>query len=386
MLGAPTRPADDPLRTRDLIATDLVLTAAAARFGVTRLAEITRLDEPGLPIASAVRGDPIGASVSVASGKGGSPLAARVAALAEALERYCAEPRGRLPQVVARPGELAGRSLDPRRLILPQEFDPAWRIDWCRGTTLDDAAIWVPVNAVVFPYHPSPEAVRLLAAHTHGLAAGSTRAEAVVHGLLECIERDAYARAVALASTGRGDAVPIVDLDAARREVPDRIERLSAAGLHIQLRDITADTAVVTILCTISDGELCHLGVASHPDGRRALDRAIDEAAQSRLVDLQGAREDLPPRDGPPVDPWFVSAGRAPAVGVPEGWPPRGVAETLGELRDRLGGLDIEPLVVDLSLPGVDMAVVRVITPGLEVWAFDPSRIGSRARAWLTPP
>jgi YcaO-like protein with predicted kinase domain len=324
--------------------------------------------------------------VSVASGKGASPLAARVAALAEALERYCAEPRGRWPQVVARRGELAGRSLDPRRLILPEDFDPAWPVDWCRGNALDDAALWVPVNAVVFPYHPSANAVRLLAAHTHGLAAGSTRAEAVVHGLLECIERDAYSRAVALASTGRGDAVPVVDLDAARRETADRIDRLTAAGLHVQLRDVTADTEVVTLLCTITDGELCHLGIASHPDGRQALRRAIDEAAQSRLVDLQGAREDLPPRDGAPVDPWFVSAGGARVVDVPVGWPPRSMGEALGALRDRLIRLDIEPVVVDLSLPDVDMAVVRVIAPGLEVWAFDPSRIGSRARAWLTPP
>jgi ribosomal protein S12 methylthiotransferase accessory factor YcaO len=42
--------------------------------------------------------------------------------------------------------------------------------------------------------------------------------------------------------------------------------------------------------------------------------------------------------------------------------------------------------VVDLSLPEVDLCVVRAIAPGLETWAYDPSRIGSRARTWLRPP
>lgn len=362
------------------------MTEAAARFGVTRLADITRLDEPGLPIASAVRRNPIGESVSVASGKGASPLAARVAALAEALERYCAEPRGRLPVRMARCDELDGSYLDPRLLILPAAFDPAWSLDWCSGASIPGTSIWVPANAVVFPYYPTTGAARLCAAHTHGLAAGSTRVEAIVHGLLECIERDAYSRALALASVGRGDEVPVVSTDAVRSVVADRIDRLRAAGLRIQVRDLTADTDVATILCTIGDADLYHMGIASHPDGCHALRRAIDEAAQSRLVDLQGAREDLPPRSAPPVDPWFVLAGAAPVVDVPRGWSPPALGDALAWLEQRLARLALHPIIVDLGLPEIDMAVVRVITPGLEVWAFDPSRVGRRAETWLDQP
>jgi ribosomal protein S12 methylthiotransferase accessory factor len=156
------------------------------------------------------------------------------------------------------------------------------------------------------------------------------------------------------------------------------------------LRDVTSDVAVPTVLCSISDGALVHLGVAAHPRAELALRAAIDEAAQSRLTDLQGAREDLPDRDAAPaVDRWFLEAGDAPIVNLGASSPP-GAPGSIEEVRvwlaERLAALtpSVVPAWVDLSLAGVELAVVRVIAPGLEVWAHDPSRIGERAHAWLT--
>ena len=324
------------------------------------------------------------------SGKGESPLEARVSALAEALERYCAEPRGRLEIVTAPAGELAGAVLDPVSLIVSPEIALGRPLDWCRGTRLDGSPVWVPVNAVIFPYQESPRATRLFAAHTHGLASGATRNEAIVHGLLECIERDCYARAIALASTGRGRLVPVIDPGDAEAIV-GQIAIIRRAGFRILLRDLTADTAVPAVLCTISDGLLTHMGMAAHPDAAIALRKATIEAAQSRLTDLQGAREDLPARNTnaeTDTDPWFTEAGDARIVSLPAASGSIGlkVEDVLAGIAARLAVITppVEPAVVDLSLRGVDMAVVRVITPGLEVWAHDPSRIGPRARTWLS--
>ena len=409
----PGAPRADPLRARSLAELDRLLTASADRFGVARIAEITRLDRLGLPAVSVTRRDPIGESVSVCTGKGDSLLEARVAGLAEALERYCAEPRGRLAIVTCPARELTGDALAPARLIPRPDADLDGAIDWCRGARLDGSPIWLPVNAVVFPYLPSAAAQRLFAAHTHGLAAGGDRDEAIVHGLLECIERDAYARAVALASTGRGARVPVIDAapDAAAAEL---LARIRSAGLRVLLRDLTADHAIPVVLCVISDGNLAHMGIAAHLDPDRALRDAVLEAAQSRVTDLQGAREDLPPRDGI-VDPWFVERGDAPVVAWPTAAPSTfttsspvapasasaastapvslpssagAISAALATLAARLAALDppVEPVYVDLGLVDVDMAVVRVVAPGLETWAHDPSRIGPRARAWLTPP
>ncbi|HMG57079.1 MAG TPA: YcaO-like family protein, partial [Kofleriaceae bacterium] len=113
---APGAARADPLRARALAEIDRLLTASAERFGVARIAEITRLDRLGLPAVSVIRRDPIGHSVSVCTGKGDSVVEARVAGLAEALERYCAEPRGRLEVVTCPRRALAGDAIDPARL------------------------------------------------------------------------------------------------------------------------------------------------------------------------------------------------------------------------------------------------------------------------------
>src|SRR5947208_11910034 len=106
-LGASLLPGADPLRARSLAEVDRLLTAAADRFGVVRIAEITRLDRLGIPAVSVTRRDPIAPSVSVCTGKGDDVVEARVAGLAEALERYCAEPRGRLEIVTCPARELS---------------------------------------------------------------------------------------------------------------------------------------------------------------------------------------------------------------------------------------------------------------------------------------
>src|SRR6185369_10685798 len=86
----------------------------------------------------------------------------------------------------------------------------------------------------------------------------------------------------------------------------------------------------------------------------------------------------LPSATAPAFPP---SASTAP-VSVPA--PAGAISDALATLAARLAALDppVEPLYVDLSLAGVDLAVVRVVAPGLETWAHDPSRIGPRARAW----
>lgn len=378
-------------RTRSTDETAALLDRSAARFGVSRVGSITRLDGVGIATVTAVRRDPMGESVSVCTGKGLTELHARVGALAEALERYCAEPRDRIPMTTASTDALPGEVLPPEALILPDTVGASCQLDWSRAHVLDARAgagdkIWIPANAVFFPYHPSPGAHTLFAAQTTGLATGSTVPEALTFALLECIERDAYSRAVALASVGRGDEIPVVDPTSAHEIAAHELESIHSRGHDILIRDISCDTDVPAFLCTIYDGTLAHVGVAARPLASEALRAAVEEAAQSRLTDIQGAREDLPAReDSPPVDPWFLAPCGSSVIPVRAGWMADNPGEALIGLNARLDCLDdpVKPVWVDLSLTEVDFAVVRVVTPGLEVWAYDPSRIGTRAQKWL---
>lgn len=379
-------------RRRSLSETAAILEASASRFGVARIGSITRLDGLGIPTVTAVREDPVGESVSVCTGKGATELEARVGALAEALERYCAEPRDRIEIITAPYQALAPNALAPELLTLRAEPDTHSPLDWVRGYTLAGAAsraIWVPANAVFFPYQPRDGASALFASHTTGIATGGTVEEALVFGLLECIERDAYSRAVALASAGRGEEIPIIAVDDARHVASDEIDALVKAGMTFLIRDLTCDTGVPTYLCTISDGFHAHSGCTARPNGAHALREAIREATQSRLTDIQGAREDLTQRGlQSEVDDWFLQPGASPAATVKQGWCEENAVVVLDRLDRQLRSLPqpVEAVWVDLSLQGVDAAVVRAITPGLELWAFDPTRSGQRGQNWLCPP
>jgi ribosomal protein S12 methylthiotransferase accessory factor len=164
--------------------------------------------------------------------------------------------------------------------------------------------------------------------------------------------------------------------------VVQHAKQLEARGLGVFFHDLTHDLRVPTAMVTIDDGTLVHFGCASHLRAGAAVTAALLEAAQSRITDLQGAREDLPERGARPAA-WFtaihprtsapadLAAAEAPAAG-------------LDALETTLRRVGLEgPLVIDLSLPGVPLAVVRAIVPGLEQWALDPSRRGRRLRQWL---
>lgn len=376
-------------RHRSLLETAALLEAAAPRFGVARMGSITRLDGLGIPAVTVIRADPVGESVSICTGKGATELEARVGGLAEALERYCAEPRGRLEVITNSYEALAAEALAPERLALPLEADSRAPLDWVRGRTLQGQPLWIPANAVFFPYSPSQGAVALFASHTTGVAAGATVEEALVFALLECIERDAYSRAVALATVGRGHEIATLDCEEARRTAPGEVDSLTQAGMSYLIRDLTCDTGVPTYLCTISDGFQTHSGCTARPDGARALREAIREATQSRLTDIQGAREDLTERAlKSEVDDWFLQPGSSATVALTQGWHADTPEAALDRLHQQLRTLSrpVQAVWVDLSLEGVDAAVVRAITPGLELWAFDPTRAGPRSRDWLCPP
>src|SRR5215207_7185666 len=79
----------DPTRSADSQAVLRRARAAAADAGVTRLADVTRLDRLGLPVWQAIR--PMSRALSVHQGKGATDTDAQIGALLEAVESDSAE-------------------------------------------------------------------------------------------------------------------------------------------------------------------------------------------------------------------------------------------------------------------------------------------------------
>lgn len=287
---------------------------------------------------------------------------------------------------------------------------------------------------------PSPEGSGHFPLSSNGLASGNTPNEAFVHGLLELIERDARTlfflrggptsapkprldRAQARPSaggSGRDSAAPNTHAPGGRpggsssaRSSPTAtafeagalvadpnqlrvdlasvddpacrglLDRLHSAGLAVAVWNITSDLGVPAFLAGILDerddpfrrlpaayGSGCHL------DRWVALARALTEAAQVRLTNVTGSRDDtLPSAMDLARDQEHQALHRAalsergPGVDartIPH-FPFERFEEDVSFLVERLEARGMtEVLRVDLSKPSWPVSVVRVIVPGLE--------------------
>jgi ribosomal protein S12 methylthiotransferase accessory factor len=308
------------------------LAAGAASFGVTRLAEITRLDRIGLPVWQAVR--PAGRALSVHQGKGPSAEEAKVGALCEALESHCAE-------TVIADGPLCSWAdlSSAERAGEPADFarrrDKAGAADapilWCEAEDLlGGRRLWLPYDLVSLDF--SRPAERWIDRSSTGLGAGATEADAVRTALLELIERDAvgawqrsepaarFARRVAL------ETIPYSWFGGWR-------ELLTAAGADLAAFAPESPSGYPVAVCWVGGGEAfgaryrSFSGSACHPDPELALFKALAEAVQSRLTFIAGVRDDILPshyrlRHAPIGDGGDLCWGRvgpAPAVRPAEG-------------------------------------------------------------------
>ncbi|MFE9500347.1 YcaO-like family protein [Streptomyces collinus] len=338
-------------------------------MGITRVAEVTGLDDIGIPVFQAVR--PGAKTLSVSQGKGITAELALVSAVMESIEFWHAEEVPPAP-LQAAVGEMAP-GLPYSVFDLPQHprsvLSPSTMLEWVAARPVGEAGtVWVPQDCVRLdstrPDRWSPPGLR---SNTNGLASGNTLEEALLHGLYEVLERDLRARA----PKGRdGLEVDLATVTGASAEL---IERFHAAEVDVRVHDLTSASGIPCYEAFIWSPHLparCG-GCGCHRDPDVALSRALTEAAQSRATLIAGAREDIP------EDSYELMSMRArlvspftaslPARSFPQDAAIAGsfgedlglVAETVAQ-RAR-GGV----FWIDLTRPEFDIPVVKVIAPGL---------------------
>ncbi|NOQ33240.1 MAG: YcaO-related McrA-glycine thioamidation protein [Methanosarcinales archaeon] len=364
--------------------------------GITRVADITDLDRIGIPVFSSIRPTADDGAISVYNGKGATPEEARVSAMMEGIERYSAEVHDR-EMVTGRFSELdsCGNALNPDELILPQSTDPDQSIQWINGYDLvNDEEILVPASAVFHPLPLSKDHATLFRTNTNGLASGNELEEAIFHGLSEVIERDAWSLVEASRNTGPNIISPDNGM------VGDLMDRFSDAEVSVQIRDMTSNIGIPTFAAVsddllLKDPALLTIGMGTHTNAYVAMLRAITEVAQSRLTQIHGAREDTT------VAEFRTKIGYERTKRINRHW--FGASDGTGEgdrdfdsitsfesddFLDDIGymirnlegaGMD-RAIVVDLTRSEIDVPVVRVIVPGLEVYAMDSERSGTRCK------
>lgn len=351
--------------------------SALAEHGVTRLAKVTGLDRIGIPVWNAMR--PNARALSVHQGKGITDVDAKASAVMEALERSCAE-RPSLPVRTASANELGAERCDPLDDLVAighQPLDHACRLDWVEGRDLSNGdAVWVPYEAVLLDFtRPSH-----FWQSSDGLASGNTEREAIFHGLLERIERDADT----LWSLGRIEqqaATCVSSADFLDPMVNALMDRIEQAGFRLQLFDMTSDLGVPTLSALLSPVDTSPrrslrymdvtMGSGTHPVAYRAALRAITEAVQSRLTLITGTRDDVEDEvyDSQASDLLRRKLSLQPCAPIPKNLcsTGEGVEAMLARVLERLRECGIGRVIAVRMNPGEDrFAVVKVIVSGLE--------------------
>lgn len=363
-----------------------------AELGITRLARQTGLDRIGIPCYAAIR--PNSATIASHQGKGIDDVSAQISAVMEAAEYAIAEapetPQRRLRLTAAR---AAGLDMLDVRHLLPRDavLDEDRPIRWVEGFELSTGVlVLVPYDAVVLGTPPAD--FDGLSQSTNGIAAGTRLSGAVLHGLCELVERDAVclwgfksdaaAKATAVAPEAFGDA-----------GVDALAHKIAGAGYRLRLFDQTSNTGLPVIYAVLSpgDGADKHFdaatGASCHPVAAVAARRAIVEAAQTRITNIAGARDDIVEGDYEQelARSIAVLTEDAPAMRAAPAGLPAGTEEDalIAAMQAGLASVGLDRIVV-IPLGGkrLGIEVAKLFVPGLEDRLTNRNwRPGSRATA-----
>jgi oxazoline/thiazoline synthase len=332
----------------------------------------------------------------VCAGKGRTAEQARTSALCEALERFSGVYQGDEAKVRASRSELGSAAIAPEELLnfsdaqyaapagrsaargdvrnwVPRRLDPGHPIDWSPAWSLThDARRYVPL-AYCYAEAVPQSGVEFCSFSGNGVAAGTSKEEAILQGLLELVERDA-------AAVWWYNRIPrpSVDLASLRDDWLDAIVGdYRRRGFEVWVLDLTHDLG--TVVCAavarrMADGAV-YLGFGCHLQPRLAIQRAVTELNQ--IFELSASH--------PPPFRWAGLAdlahleprGTALDVRSLPAFDGEDLAADVRHCVERLKRAGIDVLAVNKTRPDIGLSVFQVIAPGLRhFWPrFGPGRL-----------
>jgi thioglycine synthase len=415
------------------------------KIGVTRISDITYLDKLYIPnYVSVLPGTED--AIWVYSGKGPTKKHAKTSAIMESIERYCSLPRTSSKSLIkgtyTELSKQYGKVLHPDEVVEPTQpnyNDNKSMVDFVSGFDLmKQEEVLVPAELVFSRYFTSPPSVNaFLYSHTNGLASGNVLEEAICHALCEVIERDAVSIAHLCTSSipytileTLSNSVRKMDNDKSRfiktsdiefvddptlfpdvdlseiayefKPVRFLVDRFARSGISLLVKEITQkDIGIPTFVASsiewiTSDYGYFAIGYGTHLDSRIALIRAITELSQSRVGDIQGARDDLKKirykeNDQIYKRKWQFMQSRS--LGDKESNNKIMFSDIKTHTRDDIlddikfilarlkkSGLK-RAIIVDLTNPNIGVPVVRAIVPGLET--FEIARLFTTSEIFM---
>lgn len=327
------------------------------------------------------------------SGQAASYARSRTAAMLESLERVVGSRQHTGTTVLAAQADLAASGREHRvpgdfgdygpaayrDIMVP--FSPHDPHEWVASESLRDGrAVLVPRDLAFFGQPLSTSRWAMVC--SSGVATGSTRQEAIVFGLMELIERDAFVNSWYARVPGRR-----IDAESVPGLRP-LLTRASLLGHRIELLSLPSETGLPIMVAVARATSAAAVGAAAHPEPARAARCAVEEAwtylpERTRAVEADRARclelrrdpslvreiDDHPlqcllPEGAEDLNDYLGDGPALPLDEVVTVGPlaRMGAAELLSTLVGSLGRIGVEPLAVRCTAP-VESAL------GLETWS-----------------
>ncbi len=280
-------------------------------FGISSLSHDTALQTLPLPVYQCVR--PLGKSISVTQGKGLTADLSKISAIMEAIEFAQAENLP-TPHCVAAYAEIENAHLYGRQ---PRAVNPLDIANYAHHSLLTQKLAWVTGldlnthESVLLPrayfdmdYTRTYPEQMYLRAISNGLASGNSWSEAVVHGVLELIERHGVGRTKQMKIADR--VAQLVNVETVLEAVssPELKEVIHVAqklNYKILIENLSHDLGLPCFNCEIQyvdlfagyKGVYPFRGSGCHFNREIALSRALTEAVQSAVTIVSGAKDNL---------------------------------------------------------------------------------------------
>lgn len=334
------------------------------------------------------------------SGAGFDATSATYSAVGESLERFA----GGIyhPQVIQMgTAKEVGSHIDLSKFILfsKEQYEEkgfpyhplqeSTRICWTKAENLvHGGEDWVPLAFTQLPYRAQEGEIRISPAISTGLALGPTREQAILSGIYEVLERDAFASSWLL------KLAPNRELRV--EDYMDTSKIITDTRYAIRAYDISVQDLLHTVMVTIHDtgNEHVMVGAATRFTTREAIRKAFIEAAQGityinmlvRMYEKEGLMEDFNRIDsfqkhaafysiypkmqkkvGYVLDPDYRFVPRENSnFPETEGLAP---SEQLAAVLDRLEKQQKDVYYVNMDFPGLSnlhASAARIIIPGLQ--------------------
>jgi ribosomal protein S12 methylthiotransferase accessory factor len=170
---------------------------------------------------------------------------------------------------------------DARHRIVRLEGDT--RINWMEARSLATGKPWLaPTSHVLFgSFRHLPADTLVAESISTGLASHSSYERAVMSGLCEVVERDAFMGM--WAKKLRPSRLSRDSLAAVAGPVRDMVTALERTEFRLEVNDLTPDSGIPVFLATLVSGQPPYaiVGAGCHPDPDIALEKAIAECYMS---------------------------------------------------------------------------------------------------------